>query len=129
MRVLEEGDVLVIDEMDKSMHPHLTKALIKLFHHPVFNPRCAQLLFATHDVSLLQSQIFRQDQIYLSEKEFDGATVLSSLSDIPHLKKNLPLEEWYLTGKFGGTPMIDEQALEFEFEFEELKDPEKAREE
>ncbi|MBB6463223.1 AAA family ATPase [Flammeovirga kamogawensis] len=115
LRVLEAGDTLVIDELDQSMHPHLTRALIKLFHNPATNPKRAQLIFSTHDASLLNDDLFRFDQVFISERTEDGITEISSVSDIPHLKKEVPLEEWYLTGKFGGTPAINQMALEFDF--------------
>ncbi|MEH0157891.1 ATP-binding protein [Limibacter armeniacum] len=119
MRVLDAGDVLVIDELDKSMHTHLTKTLIKLFHSTESNPNKAQLIFATHDASLLGEGLFRFDQINLSEKMEDGATEISVVSDIPDLKQDFPLLEWYLTGKFGGTPLINEADMEFTFRKEQ----------
>ncbi|NLR94809.1 AAA family ATPase [Flammeovirga agarivorans] len=115
LRVLEAGDTLAIDELDQSMHPHLTRALIKLFHNPNTNPKRAQLIFSTHDASLLNDDLFRFDQVFLSERSEDGETEVSSVSDIPNLKKEVPLEEWYLTGKFGGTPAINQLGLEFDF--------------
>lgn len=115
LRVLEAGDTLAIDELDQSMHPHLTRALIKLFHNPTTNPKRAQLIFSTHDASLLNDQLFRFDQVFISERSEEGETEISSVSDIPNLKKELPLEEWYLTGKFGGTPAINQMALDFDF--------------
>ncbi|OHX67612.1 AAA family ATPase [Flammeovirga pacifica] len=115
LRVLEAGDTLAIDELDQSMHPHLTRALIKLFHNPRTNPRRAQLIFSTHDASLLNNDLFRFDQVFISERSEEGVTEISSVSDVPNLKKELPLEEWYLTGKFGGTPAINQFGLDFDF--------------
>ncbi|ANQ50848.2 ATP-binding protein [Flammeovirga yaeyamensis] len=115
LRVLEAGDTLAIDELDQSMHPHLTRALIKLFHNPRTNPKRAQLIFSTHDASLLNNDLFRFDQVFISERSEEGITEISSVSDVPNLKKELPLEEWYLTGKFGGTPAINPFGLDFDF--------------
>ncbi len=108
---LSDGTVLIIDELDKSLHPLLTRILIKLFHNPKTNPKNAQLIFATHDVSLLDKELFRRDQIWFTEKETAGATKLYSLSDIKGIRKEFSYEKWYLSGRFGGTPVINELEL------------------
>jgi AAA15 family ATPase/GTPase len=105
---LSDGTVLIIDELDKSLHPLLTRLLIKLFHNPKTNPNNAQLIFATHDISLLDKELFRRDQIWFTEKETDGATKLYSLSDIKGVRKEFSYEKLYLSGRFGGTPVINE---------------------
>lgn len=108
---LSDGTVLIIDELDKSLHPLLTRVLIKLFHNSITNPNNAQLIFATHDVSLMDKELFRRDQIWFTEKEIDGATKLYSLSDIKGVRKEYSYEKWYLSGRFGGTPVINEHEL------------------
>jgi len=115
---LSDGTFLVIDELDKSLHPKLTRVLINLFHNSKTNPRNAQLLFATHDISLLDNSLFRRDQIWFSEKEANGETRLYSLSDFNGVRKETPFDTWYLTGRFGALPSIDESELFFEKEDE-----------
>ncbi|MDW3196333.1 MAG: ATP-binding protein [Cytophagales bacterium] len=109
------GAVLIIDELDKSLHPKLTRALIKLFHSKKTNPNNAQLIFATHDVSLLDPDLFRRDQVWFAEKEQEGDSHYYALSDIPGVRANTPYEKWYMSGRFGATPSINEYELDFEF--------------
>jgi AAA15 family ATPase/GTPase len=112
LNILTVGGVLIIDEFDKSMHPLLTRMLIQLFHNPKTNPKNAQLIFATHDSTLLDSELFRRDQIAFIEKEYQGDTQLYKLSDFKGVRKDIPIDKWYLSGKFGAIPVISD----FEFE-------------
>ncbi|MDY6802842.1 MAG: ATP-binding protein [Cyanobacteriota bacterium] len=111
--VLEMGDVIIVDELDNSLHPKLCKFLIKLFHNPASNPKNAQIIFATHETTLLDWELFRKDQIYFTEKDKYGATELFSAQDFEGVKDDVPFDEWYLQGKFGGKPNIKE--MEFIF--------------
>ena len=115
LSVLAVGGVLVVDELDKSLHPRLTRALIKLFNSKKKNPNNAQLIFATHDVSLLDAALFRRDQVWFAEKEQEGYSHYYALSDIPGVRANTPYEKWYISGRFGATPSINEHELDFEF--------------
>jgi AAA15 family ATPase/GTPase len=113
IEALRNGDVMVIDELDKSLHPLLTRALIKVFHNKKTNPKNAQLIFASHDVSLLTNEIFRRDQITFCDKNDEGASVYYSLADIKGVRKELSYEKYYLKGVFGATPSINEYELDF----------------
>lgn len=115
IEALASGQVLIIDELDKSLHPKLTRALIKLFHCKKNNPKNAQLIFATHDISLLDSELFRRDQVWFAEKEFEGYSHYYSVSDIPGVRANVPYEKWYMSGKFGATPVINDNEFSFQF--------------
>ncbi len=79
--VLYGGKVhlLTIDEFGESLHPVLTRAVIRLFHSAETNPNGAQIVFSTHDTSLLSAKIFRRDQIWFTEKTPQGSTLLYSL--------------------------------------------------
>jgi len=110
---LNEGGVLVIDELDKGLHPLLTKMLIKLFHSKENNPKNAQLIFATHDSTLLDNDLFRRDQICFVDKEYEGGSVFYKLSDIKGVRKDIPIDKWYLSGRFKATPVISEISLDF----------------
>ena len=55
---------MVIDELDRSLHPFLVQFLVELFHTPEINQTNAQLIFTTHDTTLLSLDTFRRDQIY-----------------------------------------------------------------
>jgi len=111
LEALKDGDVLIVDELDKSLHTEWTQLLINLFHDPDTNPKNAQLIFATHDTNLLNSDLFSRDQIYLIEKNRFGASELFPLSSYTGLRKNTPIEQWYLSGRFGAIPQIYKSLL------------------
>src|SRR5690606_39789718 len=69
IEALEEGHVLVVDELEKNLHPDITTFLIRLFHRPDINRNHAQLIFATHDVSQLSHDTFRRDQVWFRSEE------------------------------------------------------------
>lgn len=104
--VLANGQILVIDELDTSLHTLLVRELVRLFHSPGTNPLGAQLIFTTHDTSLLDAQeLFRRDQIWMVEKDRDQASSLVALSEFSP-RKGEALERGYLMGRYGGVPFI-----------------------
>lgn len=105
---LETGGVLVFDELDNSLHPKLVKFLVKLFANPQANPKNAQLIFATHEVTLLDRDLFRTDQIWFAEKNERGETDLFSAQDFDGVREDVPFDKWYMAGKFGGLPKIED---------------------
>lgn len=106
LNTLKEGKILIIDELDASLHPMLTRHLIKLFHNKEVNKNNAQLIFATHDTNLLKKTIFRRDQIWLSEKDEYGATDLYSLAQFNNVRKDEDFEKHYIQGKYGAIPYL-----------------------
>ena len=107
LRALDRGDLLIVDELDCSMHPQLTRKLVEMFHSEEANPKGAQLIFATHDTNLMTPSLFRRDQIWLTEKTQNGNTELFSLTDIEserRPRKEDPFEKNYLAGRYGGIP-------------------------
>lgn len=105
---LEKGSVLVIDEFEKNLHPIITSYLIKLFNEKIFNPKNAQLIFATHDITQLNEDIFNRDQVWFTQKNEFGVTELIRCSDIKGLRLNTPLDKWYVAGRLGGTAIIND---------------------
>jgi len=105
---LETGNVLIIDELDNSLHTELVEAIIKLFNTSETNPNNAQLIFTTHDTNLLNQKLFRRDQIWFAQKSVLGRSELYSLVEYGKGKTrdDLVLEKNYLNGKFGATPNI-----------------------
>lgn len=103
---LENGKTIVIDEMDRSLHPLLARYIVDLFHNPETNPKGAQLIFNTHDVSMLSLDYFRRDQIYFVEKNSEnGSSEIYSLDEFsPRKSENVRLG--YLLGKYGAVPYI-----------------------
>lgn len=112
------GKPLWIDEFNNSLHPYLCRFLISLYHHPKSNPNNAQLIFATHETTLLDKNYFRKDQIYITTKDRYGCSNLYSIYDLEleGLRDDIPFDKWYMAGKFGGLPRIKE--LDFIFERE-----------
>lgn len=108
--VLNDGGVLVVDELDASLHPLLTLAVTKLFNSKQFNPKNAQLIFATHDTNLLYYGNFRRDQIYFIEKDQFGASNIYSLVEYKEegktIRKDRSFEKDYIEGRYGAIPFI-----------------------
>lgn len=117
LEVLEYGEVLVMDEFERSLHPELTRYLIRLFHNRITNPKNAQLIFATHDVSQLSGDTFRRDQVWFTEKDEFGGTQVKSLAQVKGVRLNVPLDKWYSAGKLGATPLIND--VDFLIEMQE----------
>lgn len=105
--VLKNGRLLIVDELDSSLHPLLVRRLVHMFHNPELNPHGAQLLFTTHDTSLLDRTVFRRDQIWFTEKDRDQATRLYPLSDFGP-RETEAWEKGYLIGRYGAVPFFDE---------------------
>jgi len=103
--VLEDGLVLFVDELDSSMHPLMTRQLIRSFHNPKINQNGAQLIFTTHDTALLTPTIFRRDQVWFTEKDETGATRLYSLQEY-RPRKGEAFEKGYLSGRYGAVPYL-----------------------
>lgn len=108
LAALRSGSMLVFDELDSSLHPALSTQLIRVFHSPETNPRGAQLIFTSHDTSLLNH--LNRDEVWLTEKQADGSTRLGALSEFAgeRVRKSQNLENAYLHGRFGALPEVDQ---------------------
>lgn len=108
---LEKGGILVVDELDTKLHHLLNVFLIKLFHDPTQNKNNAQLIFTTHNTNLLDQDLFRRDQLWFTEKNYEtGSTDLYSLVEYsPRKDKNI--ERGYLAGRYGALPFIKENKV------------------
>ena len=105
MNVLENGEVLLIDEIDTSLHPKLVQFLIGKFHSKETNSKNAQLIFTTHNTSLLNQDMFRRDQFWFVEKSREGSSTLYPLTDFK-TRNDEALERWYMRGKYGALPIL-----------------------
>ncbi len=111
LQALEDGALLVVDEIEDSLHPLLTKRLIEMVQDNTVNTNGAQLLFTTHDAMLLDLTFFRRDQIWFAEKnEKSCATELYSLASFSP-RKGENIRKGYLQGRFGAIPFIGGDAL------------------
>jgi hypothetical protein len=107
LHALENGGVLVVDELDGSLHPELAAEMIRMFYDHRLNQRGAQLLFSSHDASMLSTVYGRplldRDQVWFTEKDEEGATELYPLTDLKP-RKGENLERGYLSGRYGAVP-------------------------
>lgn len=103
--MVNEGLCVFIDELGANMHPMLTRALIQLLHKSRTSSLGTQLIFTTHDTALLDQSILRRDQIWFTEKTYDGATELYPLTDYSP-RKGEALQKGYLAGRYGAIPFL-----------------------
>ncbi|NTU88915.1 MAG: AAA family ATPase, partial [Actinobacteria bacterium] len=104
---LRKGLTMVVVELDTSLHTLLVRELVRLFHRSETNTGGAQLVFTTHDTSLLDApDLFRRDQVWFVEKDRAQASALVALSEFSP-RKHEALERGYLIGRYGGVPFLD----------------------
>ena len=109
MDTIQNGKVLVIDELESNLHPLITQLLIKMFHLKNNN---AQFIFNTHDINLLNNKFFRRDQIYFIDRNKYGQSNLYSLYDYNNnVRHDKTFNTDYLKGRYGAIPFIDEYGL------------------
>ncbi len=111
-QALDDGSVIVMDELDKNLHPLLTRMIIGLFHNPDFNRKNAQLILSSHDISLIDNILFRRDQIMLIDKDVLGKSSVKRLSDFTGISRVKQLEKWYMAGMFNAVPAINDYQIE-----------------
>lgn len=111
LETLATGGLLVVDELDSSLHPNLARALLSLFETADTNPEGAQLIFSTHDVALLGSGLLANDEIWITEKDREGASTFTPLTDF-RIRSRVDVEVAYRNGRFGGTPNLQDFLLE-----------------
>ena len=106
MDALNNKRVVVVDELDKSLHPYLVEMIVQMFNDPDINKNGAQLIFNTHDTNLLKLNILRRDQIWFAEKDDkSGISDLYPLSDFS-VRKTENVERGYMLGRYGAVPFI-----------------------
>lgn len=103
--ILENGIIVFIDELERSMHPLMVRFLVGSLHTPLLNKHNAQLVFTTHDTSILDKDFLRRDQIWFLEKNKDNSTHLYPLTDFSP-RKNEAFEKGYLQGRYGALPFL-----------------------
>lgn len=108
-----ESKVVFIDELDRRMHPLLSRTLIQLFDEINDGKNNSQLVFTSHDTNLFDQDLLRRDELWLVEKNKYGATKLKSLLEFK-IRNDKKLDKDYLLGRFGGIPNIRYGILEQE---------------
>lgn len=102
---LAHGNCLIIDEVNTNLHPLVFHALVEAFFDPALNTKRAQLIFTSHDTSLLRDAYFRRDQVWFVDTDKLGRSKLVPLSDFSPRKREA-LERGYLGGRYGGIPYV-----------------------
>ena len=105
-KVLKKGGVLVIDDLDASLHPLMSKAIVEQFDNKETNPKGAQLIYNSHEIFLMSDEVnLRRDQIWLAEKNDSEETTLKRLSDYK-VREDYRIDRNYLVGRFGAIPFL-----------------------
>jgi len=102
---LTAGSLLLRDEIEKQLHPHISRAIVRMFQSKSTNPKGAQLVFASHDFMLQSNQLLRRDQIWLTSKRPDQSTELYSLSDFKP-RNDTDIAKSYIEGRYGAVPIL-----------------------
>jgi len=109
LRSIQKGTLLIVDELESSMHPNLAELIVRQFNDPAINTQNAQLIFTTHDTNLIGTlmgePVLRKDQVWLTEKDKRGATVVYPMTDFKP-RKGENLERGYIQGRFGAIPFL-----------------------
>jgi len=112
---LTDGIVLLADELDASLHPALVTQLVRLFQDPLTNPHRAQLIFNSHDTTILgdsrDERLVGRDQTWFTEKLEDGSTRLYPLIDLDP-RKHEAIGRRYLAGRYGATPILSREQFD-----------------
>lgn len=110
--VLNNGGIVLVDELEKELHPMLVNYIVAKFQSKTSNPNGAQLIFTTHNTELLNMELMRKDQLYFADKNRkDGASELYSIGDFS-TKTADNIRKGYLAGKYGATPDIEIEEVE-----------------
>lgn len=106
-RVLACGGVLLVDELERELHPALVSMIVSKFQSKTTNPKNAQLIFTTHNTELLNMELLRKDQLYFTDKSHKtGASILYSISEFT-TPTSENVRKGYLMGKYGATPDVE----------------------
>ena len=110
--VLKKGGVLLVDEIERELHPMLVNFIVAKFQSKNSNPNGAQIIFTTHNTELMNLELLRKDQIYFADKNRnDGSSELYSVTDFM-TKTADNIRKGYLAGKYGATPDLEIEEVE-----------------
>ncbi|WP_307677451.1 ATP/GTP-binding protein [Streptomyces sp. V4I2] len=125
LTVLDNGTTLLVDELESSLHPTLAAEVVRIFQDPKANPNDAQLIFTTHDATLLGSAVLDRpldrEQVWIAAKERSGATGFYPVT-AAHPAEDEDLESGYLRGRYGGVPRVGAGAIARELSWQEAKE-------
>lgn len=98
--------VFIIDEIDKSLHTLLTRNLLETYLNECNSETRTQLIFTTHDLLLMDQKLLRRDEMWITERNFDGNTSLIGLSEYDDIRYDKDIRKSYLQGRMGGIPKL-----------------------
>ena len=110
-KTLSSGGILIVDELEKGIHPLLVEYIVARYQSKNSNKTGAQIIFTTHNTELLNMEVLRRDQVYLVDKDKGtGASELYSITEYsPHPDENI--RKGYLVGKYGATPNLETEEV------------------
>ena len=111
LQKFESGGLIVIDELDNSLHPKVSRFFLQLLHNELINKANAQFLFSTHEPILMDKNMFRSDQIWFCQKNKYGESEMYSAQDFEGVREDIAFDKWYMSGKFGALPHIKESVF------------------
>jgi len=98
--------VYVIDELDRSLHTLLLRQLLESYLFGCNSETRSQMIFTTHDVMLMDQDYMRRDEMWVTERNIDGSTSLTSFSEFKDVRYDKDIRKSYLLGRLGGVPRI-----------------------
>ena len=109
---LQDGRLVIIDELDAKLHPKLLRYIIRLFKNPDINRNGAQLIFSSHDLTTMRNNVFRRDEIWFSALERNHESRIYSLYDIRdendrHVNSTSAYDKQYMEGRYGADPYLE----------------------
>lgn len=104
--IIFRGKVFIVDEMERSLHPSLIKQIILLFYKHSKDVS-SQLIFTTHESSLMDQKIFRRDEIWLMKKDNNGISSFGRMDNLYNVRFDKMLQNSYLNGEYGATPIFE----------------------
>ena len=107
---LLNGGVFIIDEIENNLHPMVLAKIIEMFNTPEINIGGAQLIFSTHNTSILKNDVLQRDEIWFVEKNEEGCSEIYPLTDFNAIRKGFNYEKGYWEGRFGAIPYLDDIA-------------------
>lgn len=102
----EQEKVIVIDDLDRSLHVGISHALVKYHLNSVDEKHRSQLIFTTHDVWLIDDRVLRDDEIWIIDKNHSGISSMTRLSDFEENKTGMTFQQLYRAGNLGGSPQV-----------------------
>ncbi len=111
VRSLTDGSIFIADELDAKLHPKLLRYIIELYRNPESNSKGAQLIFTSHDLSTMNSELFRRDEIWFAAKNINQSSMLYSLVEFKDsygksIRKDAKFDKQYLEGRYGSDPYL-----------------------